>query len=77
MKIKNSLKQKEIELLNKINIKIEDREYYFEELEEIKEEIVFKGEIANMDKNENPTALSEEYSNLADKFIEFGEEAEK
>ena len=43
----------------------------------IKEEIVFKGEIANMDKNENPTALSEEYSNLADKFIEFGEEAEK
>ena len=24
-----------------------------------------------MDKNENPTALSEEYSDLADKFIEF------
>lgn len=77
MKVKNSLNEREIELLNKINIEIEDREYNFEELEEIKEEIVFKGEIANMDKNENPTALSEEYSNLADRFIEFEEEAEE
>ena len=77
MKIIKSLDKREIELLDKINIKIEDREYYFEELEEIKEEIVFKGEISNMDKNENPTALSEEYSNLADKFIEFEDEAEK
>lgn len=75
MKVKNSLNKREIELLNKINIEIEDREYNFEELEEIKEEIVFKGEIANMDKNENQTALSEEYSNLADKFIKFEEEA--
>lgn len=77
MKVKNSLNEREIELLNKINIEIEDREYNFEELEEIKEEIVFKGEIANMDKKENPTALSEEYSNLADRFIEFEEEAEE
>ena len=77
MEIKNRLNKRELELLSKINIKIEDREYYFEELEEIKEEIVFKGEISNMDKNENPTALSGEYSNLADKFIEFEDEAEK
>lgn len=76
MEIKNRLNKRELELLSKINIKIEDREYYFEELEEIKEEIVFKGEISNMNKNENPTALSEEYSNLADKFIEFEDEAE-
>ena len=30
-----------------------------------------------MDKNENPTSLSNEYMNLADKFIEFENEAEK
>lgn len=77
MKIINRLNERELELLNKINIKIKDREYYLEELEEIKEEIVFNGEIRNMDKNENPTSLSEEYSNLADKFIEFEDETGK
>ena len=71
MKIKNKLNEKELELLNKINIIIEDREYNWEDLEEIKEDIVFKGEISNMDKNENPTSLSDEYSNLVDRFIEF------
>lgn len=73
MKIRNNLNEKEIELLKKINIKIEDRDYDIEELENIKEDIVFKGEICNFDKNENPTELSEKYSNLADKFIEFEE----
>lgn len=74
MKIKNSLNEKEIELLKKINIEIEDRDYDFDEIEDIKEDIVFKGEICNFDKNENPTELSDKYSELADKFIEFGEE---
>lgn len=74
MKIKSRLNEKEIELLNKINIEIEDKDYDLDELEDIKEDIIFKGEICNFDKNENPTELSEEYSNLADKFIEFEEE---
>lgn len=74
MKIKSRLNEKEIELLNKINIEIEDKDYDLDELEDIKEDIVFKGEICNLDKNENPTELSELYSNLADKFIEFEEE---
>lgn len=74
MKIKNRLNEKEIELLDKINIKIEDKDYDFDELEDIKEDIVFKGEICNLDKNENSTELSDQYSNLVDKFIEFEEE---
>lgn len=71
MKIINNLSKREIELLNKIDIDIEDREYNWEEIDDIKEKIVLDGEISNMDKNENPTTLSEEYSNLVDKFIEF------
>ena len=39
MKIRNNLNEKEIELLKKINIKIEDRDYDIEELENIKEDI--------------------------------------
>lgn len=49
------LNKREITLLNKIDVNIED----------IKKIIVLEGEISNMDKNENPTALSEEYSELA------------
>lgn len=49
------LNKREITLLNKIGVNIED----------IKKIIVLEGEISNMDKNENPTALSEEYSELA------------
>lgn len=71
MKIKNKLNERELELLNKINIIIENREYNWEELEEIKDNLVIRGEISNMDKNENSTSLSDEYSNLVDKFIEF------
>ena len=71
MKIINNLSKREIELLNKIDIDIEDREYNWEEIDDIKEKIVLDGEISNMHKNENPTTLSEEYSNLVDKFIEF------
>ncbi len=71
MKIINNLNEREIELLSKINIKIEDREYDWEEIEELKEKIVSDGEISNMDNNES---LSEEYSGLADKFIELEDE---
>jgi hypothetical protein len=74
MKIINNLNEREIELLSKIDIEIEDRDYDWEEIEELKEKIVLDGEISNMDKNENPTTLSEEYSNLVDKFIEFEDE---
>lgn len=49
------LNKREITLLNKIGVNIED----------IKKIIVLEGKISNMDKNENSTALSEEYSELA------------
>lgn len=37
MKIINNLNKREIELLNKINIKIEDRDYNWKEIDELKE----------------------------------------
>ena len=71
MKILEKLNQRELELLKKIDIIIEDRDYELEELEEIKEDIVLNGEISSMDEKQDMTTLSEEYSNLADKFVEF------
>lgn len=71
MRILEKLNQRELELLKKIDIIIEDRDYEWEELEEIKEDIVLNGEISSMNEKQNVTALSEEYSNLADKFVEF------
>ena len=77
MKILNKLNEREKELLNKIDINIEDRDYYSDELEEIKENIVLNGEISNLDEQGTTNDLAMEYSNLADKFIQFEDETEK
>ena len=76
MKIINRLNEKEKELLKKIDIEIEDRDYYSDELEEIKENIVLNGEISNLDEQGTTNDLAMEYSNLADKFIKFENETE-
>ncbi len=75
MKIKNRLTQRELELLEKIDIQIEDVDYSWEDIEEIKSNIVLKGEISNL-KGENyeTTLIANEYANLADKFLEFEDE---
>ena len=77
MKIINRLNEREKELLKKIDINIEDRDYYSEELEEIKDNIVLNGEISSLDEQGTTNDLAMEYSNLADKFIEFEDETEK
>ena len=73
MKIKNRLTQRELELLEKIDIQIEDVDYSWEDIEE--SNIVLKGEISNL-KGENyeTTLIANEYANLADKFLEFEDE---
>ena len=72
MKILNELNKRELELLNRINIKIEDREYTWSELEELKESIVINGEISNLERsNYSTTDIAMEYAYLVDKFIDF------
>lgn len=72
MKILNKLSKRELELLDKINIKIEDREYTWSELEKLKENIVINGEISNLEgSNYSTTDIAMEYAYLVDKFIDF------
>lgn len=72
MKILNKLNKRELELLDKINIKIEDRDYTWSELEELKENIVINGEISNLEgSNYSTTDIAMEYAYLVDKFIDF------
>lgn len=74
MKIKSKLTLRELELLERIGIEIRNIEYSWEELEDLKEDIIFKGEIANL-KDDEETPLANEYANLADKFLQFEDEA--
>lgn len=75
MKILNKLNKRELELLNKINIRIEDKEYTWSELEELKENIVVNGEISSLEGNNySTTDTAIEYAHLVDKFIDFENE---
>ncbi len=75
MKILNKLNKRELELLDKIGIKIEDREYKWSELEELKEKVVVNGEISSLEgSNYATTDIAIEYAHLVDKFIDFENE---
>ena len=75
MKILNKLNKRELELLDKIGIKIEDREYKWSELEELKEKVVVTGEISSLEgSNYATTDIAIEYAHLVDKFIDFENE---
>lgn len=68
MKLINELTQRELQLLENIEIKITDKDYTLEEIIDISDEVVLKGEITAVeDKNES---LAKLYGNLADKLIE-------
>lgn len=76
MKILNKLNKRELELLDKINIKIENREYTWSEIEQLKESIVVDGEISNLEgSGYSSTDIAMEYAHLIDKFIDFEDEA--
>lgn len=75
MKILDRLNKRDLELLDKINIKIEDREYNWSELEELKENIVVNGEISSLEGSDySTTDIAMEYAYLVDKFIDFENE---
>lgn len=75
MNILNKLNKRELELLDKIGIKIEDREYNWSELEKIKENVVIDGEISSLEGNNYATTdIAIEYAHLVDKFIDFENE---
>lgn len=75
MKLINKLNERELELLKKININIEDREYSVDEIIQISDDTTLNGEISNLEgENYKSTAIAEEYANLVDKLIELENE---
>lgn len=75
MKLINKLNERELELLKKININIEDREYSVDEIIQIADDTTLNGEISNLEgENYKSTAIAEEYANLVDKLIELENE---
>lgn len=75
MKLINKLNERELELLKKININIEDREYSVDEIIQIADDTTLNGEISSLEgENYKSTAIAEEYANLVDKLIELEDE---
>lgn len=68
MKIKKKFNERQIELLNKINVDI-DVEYDSSKLEEI-EDIVYNAMMDNLDSKQDFTPLAEEYENILDIIVE-------
>lgn len=68
MKINKKFNERQIELLNKININI-DLEYNLRELEEL-EDIVYNAMMDNLDSKQDFTPLAEEYENILDIIVE-------
>lgn len=70
MKLKNKLTEREIELLKKINIQLEERDYNTDEIIEITDNTVFLGEISNLEGEDYKTTdIANEYANLVDKLV--------
>ena len=69
MEIIKILDEFEIRLLNDVNIIIEDREYSYNEVDKIIEDLdmVISN---NLDKNENFTQKAIDYENIQDKLLE-------
>lgn len=68
MKINKKFNERQIELLNKLNINI-NLEYDSNKLEEI-EDIVYNAMMDNLDKKQDFTPLAEEYENILDIIVE-------
>lgn len=67
MKINNKFNERQIELLEKINVNI-NTEYNKETLEEL-EDIVCDAMLDNLDKKQDFTPLAEEYEKILDIII--------
>lgn len=73
MKLLDMLDEQQIDLLQKINIVIIDKEYDFEEIYKISDLVVEKGETRNLKKDPK---LASKYVVLADFLIDLGMEEE-
>ena len=73
MELKNKLEQEEIELLNKIGIKIKDGNYTIDETGDIIEKLddVIQ---ENLNENGDMTKKAIQYENIQDKILEFEKE---
>ena len=73
MELKNRLEQEEIELLNKIGIKIKDGNYTIDETGDIIEKLddVIQ---ENLNENGDMTKKAIQYENIQDKILEFEKE---
>lgn len=70
MKLKNKLTEREIELLKKINIQLEERDYNTDEIIEMTDNTVLLGEISNLEGEDYKTTdIANEYANLVDKLV--------
>lgn len=68
MKINNKFNERQIELLEKINVNI-NTEYNEETLEEL-EDIVCDAMLDNLDKKQDFTPLAEEYEKILDIIVD-------
>lgn len=68
MKINNKFNERQIELLEKINVNI-NTEYNKETLEEL-EDIVCDAMLDNLDKKQDFTPLAEEYEKILDIIVD-------
>lgn len=73
MKIKNKLNKNELDLLEKSNLIIEDKDYSNDEIMKLEEEIA-DIMLDHLDKKQDYTPLALEYEKIHDKFIEFEDE---
>ena len=73
MELKNRLKQKEIELLNKVGIKIKDGNYTTDETGDIIERLDSVIQ-ENLNESGDMTEKAIEYESIQDKILEFEKE---
>ena len=73
MELKNRLKQKEIELLNKVGIKIKDGNYTIDETGDITERLDSVIQ-ENLNESGDMTEKAIEYESIQDKILEFEKE---
>lgn len=69
MVLKNNLTEFELNLLNKANLKIADKDYTFDEIDDLIErlDIIISN---HLDESQNFTELSLEYEKIQDKLLD-------
>lgn len=72
MNLINKLTNREIMLLENIDIKITDKDYTLQEIMDISDKIILNGEITAVENNEY--IIAKQYGDLSDKLIKLEED---